>query len=195
MTSEYQLSSIIHADSIINNAKIGNFSIIGPFVHVDEGSAIWNYCNIYGSKDKPVKIGKNTQIGSYVQIKPDVTIGNNCRLQDHLSIPEGISIEDYVFIGPGVVFTNDKNPNIIGALNNSWKLEKTVLKSYSSIGARAVIGPGITIGYKSIIGMGAVVTKDVMDEAIVVGNPARSIGKISDIRFKDEYEKLFGITL
>ncbi len=178
---------------ISKSVKIGNFTIIGPYVHISEGSVVWHFANIYGQENKPVIIGENTQVGSYAQIKPDVKIGNNCRLQDHLSIPEGITIEDYVFVGPGVVFTNDKYPTIVSTLNSSWELEKTIIQSYSSIGAGSIIGPGITIGYKSIIGMGSVVTKDVPEKSIVVGNPAREIGKVDDEKFIKIYKELLGI--
>ena len=116
------MNVIIDPLSKIGNAKIGAFTLIGPYVYIEDGSVIWHYCNIYGRKDAPVRIGKNTQIGSYTQIKPDVQIGDDCRLQDNLSIPNGVTLEDYVFVAPGVVFTNDKHPNIITTLNGSWNM-------------------------------------------------------------------------
>ena len=177
----------IDKNAQIDNGPIGNFTIIGPWVRIGKNSIVWNFCNIYGEKSRKVSIGKNTQIGSYVQIKPGVRIGSFCRIQDHISIPEGITIEDYVQINPGVIFTNDKYPHIISTLRGKWKLEETLVRSYSSIGARAVIGPGVTLGYKSIVGMGAVVVKDVPDKAIVVGNPAKIIGTLDDDRFKNKY--------
>jgi len=183
----------IDPNSAISNARIGDFTIIGPYVYIDENSIIWHFVNIYGKEKNPVNIGKNTQIGSYTQIKPGVNIGNNCRLQDHLSIPEGITIEDYVFVAPCVTFTNDKYPSTIKAIENSWNLERTVVKSYSMIGARTVIGPGITIGDKAIVGMGSVVRKDVPNETVVFGNPARVIGKIHDERFMHKYSELLGV--
>ncbi len=182
--------SSIDPNSRLSDVKIGDFTIIGPYVNINENSIVWNFVNIYGTKDKPVIIGKKTQIGSYTQIKPDVKIGSYCRLQDHISIPEGITIEDYVQINPCVTFTNDKYPNALSTLEGKWNLERTLIKSYSSIGARSIIGPGITIGYKVIVGMGSVVTKDVPDKAIVIGNPAIIIGTIEDEKYKNKFGEL-----
>jgi len=138
--------------SMIEDAKIGN----GTIVH--------DQVNLY-----KCKIGKDCKIDAYVYIERDVAIGDNCKIRPFVFIPTGVIIENNVFIAPGVVFTNDKYPRVSG----QWKLRPIRVKESASIGAGAVILPGVTIGKKAIIGAGAVVTKNVPDNAIVVGNPAR----------------------
>ncbi len=142
--------------SVIKKAKIG------------QGSRIYDQVNLYGCR-----IGKNTKIVSYVYIEEGVTIGDNCKVRPFVFIPSGITIEDDVFIAPSVTFTNDKYPRTHGA----WTLLRTTVRRYASIGAGATIGPGVTIGQNALIGAGSVVTKDVPDDAVVAGNPARVVGK------------------
>jgi len=134
----------------IRNCKIG------------KKTKIWHFVNLYESE-----IGDNCVIGSFVEIGK-AKIGNNCKIEAHAFIPSGVIIEDDVFIGPHVCFTNDKYPKTKG----KWKLIKTLVKSGASIGANATILCGITIGKNSLVGSGAVVTKDVPDNAVVTGNPA-----------------------
>ena len=117
-------------------------------------------------------IGDNCKISAFVYIEEDVIIGNNCKIRPFTFIPTGVKIGNGVFIGPGVIFTNDKNPRAInkdGTLKNEedWTLSKTVVKDGASIGAGAVILCGITIGRYAVIGAGAVVTKDVPDNTII----------------------------
>ena len=162
-------------------------------VIIGKNAKIWHYCNIYGEEKRPVIIGARTQVGSYSEIKPDVTIGSDCRIQSYCFIPEGITLEDHVFIGPRVTFTNDKHPDIVKTLSDSWKQERTLIKKYASIGACAVINPGVTIGSAVIIGSAANVTKDVRDYAIVAGNPARVIGYIFDEKYSEIYKHLISL--
>ncbi len=129
--------------------------------------------NIYGCE-----IGNGTQIGPFVEIQADVTIGARCKISSHSFICSGVAIEDEVFVGHGVMFTNDRAPRATradGALMapTDWTLERTRVKARASIGSGAVILPGVTIGAGATVGAGAVVTKDVPDVAVVVGNPAR----------------------
>jgi len=130
--------------------------------------------NLYGCT-----IGDNTRIASFVEIGRDVTIGRNCKIEAFAFIPEGVIIEDDVFVGPHACFTNDRVPRATAAGGPSnaedWKLEKTLVKSGASIGANVTVLCGVTVGYNSLIGAGSTVTRDVPDGATVVGNPARPI--------------------
>jgi acetyltransferase-like isoleucine patch superfamily enzyme len=131
-------------------------------------TTIWHRekSNIYGDG----RIGNNCNIGALVEIR-NPQIGDDCKIQAFVFIPEGVKIGNRVFIGPHVCFTNDKHPTSHGA----WELLTTVVEDEVSIGANATILPGITLGYGCTVGAGAVVTKDVPANATVVGNPAREL--------------------
>lgn len=161
--------------SIIRYAKIG------------KNSRIWHFCNIYGTENFPVIIGQYSQIGSYSEIRPGVIIGQHCRLQPFIFIPEGIKIGNAVFIGPRVTFTNDKYPTARAAIEGTWKKEYTEIKDEVSIGAGAVIGPGITLEKGSIIGMGSIVLKSIPEYGIVVGNPAKIVGDARDPKYFQKF--------
>ncbi len=137
--------------------------------------------NLYGCK-----IGDNTKIAAFVEIQKNAKIGKNCKIEAFAFIPEGITIEDECFIGPHACFTNDKLPratNKNGTLKTAkdWKIATTTVKKRASIGANATILCGVTIGKNSIVGAGSVVTKNVPDNSIVAGNPAKVIGKVKDM--------------
>lgn len=142
----------------IENADIGENTVIRDFV------------NLYGCK-----IGKNCKIAAFVEIQKDVIIGNRCAIEAFAYIPTGVTLEDEVFIGPHVCFTNDKKPK---AVNPGWKIIPTVVKKGASIGAGAIIICGITIGAGAMVGAGSVVTKDVPPNTLVIGNPAKPVGKV-----------------
>jgi acetyltransferase-like isoleucine patch superfamily enzyme len=132
--------------------------------------------NLYGCS-----LGDETKIGAFVEIQKGATIGARCKISSHTFICEGVSIEDEVFVGHGVMFTNDSYPraaNLDGSLQTEadWKVEVTRVCRGASIGSNATILCGITIGQRAMVGAGAVVTKDVPDYAIVAGVPARVIG-------------------
>ena len=142
-----------------------------PTAVVDEGAVvgaetkIWHWSHI--SKD--CVIGHHCSFGQGVYIAPGVKIGNFVRVQNNVSLYTGVTLEDYCFVGPHAVFTNDKYPRACGF----WKCELTLLKRGASIGANATVLCGLTLGEFSMIGCGAVVTKSIPDRALAQGNPAR----------------------
>ena len=132
--------------------------------------------NLYGCT-----IGDDSRIGSFVEIQKNATIGSRCKISSHSFVCEGVTIEDEVFVGHGVMFTNDRLPratNMDGTPQTEadWVLEKTLVKRQASIGSNATILCGLTIGEGALIAAGSVVTKDVPDHAVVAGVPARVIG-------------------
>jgi acetyltransferase-like isoleucine patch superfamily enzyme len=134
-----------------------------------------NFVNVYGCS-----IDDNTKVGSFVEIQKGASIGKNCKISSHAFICEGVHVEDNCFIGHGVMFTNDLFPratNSDGLLQTEtdWNIVETHVKKGASIGSNATILCGITIGSNAMVGAGAVVTKDVPPNAIVVGNPAKII--------------------
>jgi predicted dehydrogenase/serine acetyltransferase len=149
--------------------KKSKFSVVKN-VESGRGTKIYDQVNLY-----KCKIGENCKIDAFAYIEEDVKIGNNVKIRSNVFIPSGITIEDDVFIGPGVIFTNDKHPKTQG----EWKLFRTIVKKGASIGAGAIILPGITIGENSMIGAGAVVTKDIPSNVVAVGNPARILKNLS----------------
>jgi UDP-2-acetamido-3-amino-2,3-dideoxy-glucuronate N-acetyltransferase len=139
--------------------------------------------NLYGCE-----IGDRTKIGTFVEIQKNVTVGSQCKISSHSFLCEGVILEDEVFIGHGVMFTNDLYPratNEDGSVQTEadWDVVKTLVKNSASIGSNVTILAGVTIGEKAIVGAGAVVTRDVPAYAIVIGIPARAIG---DVRYRDK---------
>ncbi len=145
--------------------------VIKDDVILGKGVKIWQpgLCNLYGCI-----IGDDTSIGAFCEIRKGVTIGHGCKLQAFIFIPEGVYIGNEVFIGPHVCFTNDMYPRVIG----DWQEMETHVKDYVSIGAGTTICPGVTIGKNAMVGAGSVVTKDIPNNELWVGNPARFLRKL-----------------
>ncbi|MFN0187198.1 MAG: acyltransferase [Bacteroidia bacterium] len=141
---------------------------------IGKGTKVWHFSHIMPK----CKIGENCNIGQNVVISPEVIIGNNVKIQNNVSIYTGVTCEDDVFLGPSMVFTNVNNPR--SAINRRDQYSKTVVKKGASIGANATIVCGHDIGRFAFIGAGAVVTKNVPDYALVVGNPAKQMGWMSE---------------
>ena len=146
--------------------KTSRYSIIKKS-KVAPSARVYDQVNLYGCK-----IGSNTKIDAFVYIEEDVTIGDNCKIRPFVFIPSGVEIEDNVFIAPNVTFTNDKHPRAQG----EWTLLRTRVRKFASIGAGSTIGPGVEIGENALVGAGSVVTKNVPDNAVVVGVPAKVVG-------------------
>lgn len=148
-------------------------SYIGDNVSIGKGTKVWHFSHIMNG----TIIGENCSFGQNCVVGPSVTIGNGVKVQNNISIYEGVTIEDDVFLGPSMVFTNVINPRSFIVRREEFK--STLLKKGCSIGANATIVCGNTIGAYAFVGAGAVVTKDVPDFALIVGNPSRQIGWVS----------------
>ena len=150
----------------INNVKLG------------QNVKIFDFVNLYGCS-----IDDNTKIGTFVEIQKNAIIGKNCKISSHTFICEGVHIEDNVFIGHNVTFINDKFPRSVnpdGSMQNDsdWKVVETYIKKGASVGSSSTILCGITVGENSIVGAGAVVTKNVPPNTVVAGVPAKIIKKL-----------------
>src|SRR5579863_3854739 len=151
------------------------FLSIAPDVKLGEGVKLSKFINLYGCS-----VGANTKIGAFVEIQKGASIGKNCKISSHTFICEGVHIEDNVFVGHGVMFTNDLFPEATNADGSpqteaDWKVIKTLVKKGASIGSNATILCGITIGENALVGAGSVVTKDVLPNTVVAGVPAKII--------------------
>jgi acetyltransferase-like isoleucine patch superfamily enzyme len=136
------------------------------------------FINLYGCE-----IGDETKIGAFVEIQKNATVGKRCKISSHTFICEGVTIEDNVFIGHGVMFVNDMYPRATAGdalqTEQDWKVEKTLVKKGASIGTGVTVLANVTIGEDAIVGAGAVVTRDVPPRTIVAGNPARVLRTVS----------------
>jgi UDP-2-acetamido-3-amino-2,3-dideoxy-glucuronate N-acetyltransferase len=159
------------------SAVIDAGSIIG------DGTKIWHFSHIMPN----CTIGENCNIGQNVVISPDVILGKNVKVQNNVSIYTGVVCEDDVFLGPSMVFTNVTNPR--SAVNRKNQYAKTLVKKGATIGANATVVCGNDIGKYAFIGAGAVVTKSVPDYALVIGNPARQTGWMSEYGHKLIFDK------
>ena len=158
-------------------------AIIDEGCKIGKGTKIWHFSHIMPN----CIIGENCNLGQNVVVSPEVILGKNVKVQNNVSIYTGVICEDDVFLGPSMVFTNVTNPR--SGVNRREKYEETLVKRGATIGANATIVCGITLGEFCFIGAGAVVTKDVPPYALLVGNPARQLGWMSEYGHRLHFDK------
>jgi len=158
-------------------------AVIDEGCEIGDGTKIWHFSHIMPN----CRIGDNCNIGQNVVVSPEVVLGKNVKVQNNVSIYTGVICEDNVFLGPSMVFTNVTNPR--SAVNRKNQYSKTVVKKGASVGANATIICGHDIGEYAFIGAGAVVTKNVPDYALVIGNPAKQTGWMSEYGHKLNFDK------
>jgi acetyltransferase-like isoleucine patch superfamily enzyme len=161
---------------------VNQYCCIAADVKLGRDVRLANFINLYGCE-----IGDETKVGAFVEIQKKARVGRRCKISSHSFICEGVTIEDNVFIGHGVVFINDTYPRATtpaGTLQSEqdWKVEPTLVRQGASIGSGATILAGLTIGENVLVGAGSVVTRDVPANCIVAGNPARILRYLSDPR-------------
>ncbi|MDD5170151.1 MAG: Gfo/Idh/MocA family oxidoreductase [Syntrophales bacterium] len=167
---EQKESAIPHSSSRTSHLFVHGAAVIDKDVEIGKGTKVWHFSHVLSGS----KIGEDCNIGQNVMIGPDVTVGNSCKIQNNVSVYPEITLEDGVFCGPSVVFTNVYNPR--AEIRKMDRARPTLVKRGAIIGANATVVCGYTLGCYSFVGAGAVVTKDVPDYALVVGNPARQTG-------------------
>lgn len=158
-------------------------AIIDDGCIIGKGTKIWHFSHIMSG----CVIGENCNLGQNVVVSPGVILGNNVKVQNNVSIYTGVICEDDVFLGPSMVFTNVINPR--SAINRKHEFKQTIVEKGATIGANATIICGVRIGRYAFVGAGAVVTKDVPPYALVVGNPARQIGWMSEYGHRLEFDE------
>lgn len=162
----------------IQEEDMATYLSIAPTVKLGRDVKLSKFINLYGCE-----IGDETKIGSFVEIQKNAIVGKRCKISSHTFICEGVTIEDNVFVGHGVIFINDTYPRATNGeggiqTESDWKVEKTIVKKGASIGSGCTILAKVMIGENALIGAGSVVTKNVPANAIVVGNPARVLRTI-----------------
>lgn len=158
-------------------------AVIDEGCEIGKGTKVWHFSHIMPN----CKIGENCNIGQNVVISPEVVLGDNVKVQNNVSVYTGVECEDDVFLGPSMVFTNVINPR--SAINRKKEYARTLVKKGATIGANATVICGNTIGRYAFIGAGAVVTKNVPDYALLIGNPARQTGWMSEFGNKLNFDQ------
>lgn len=161
---------------------MNEFNAIADDVKLGKNVRLSKFINLYGCA-----IGDDTKIGAFVEIQKNASVGQRCKVSSHTFICEGVMIEDNVFVGHGVMFTNDTYPratSLEGKLQTEadWRVEKTLVKRGASIGTGATILPNLCIGENAIVGAGSVVTRDVPANAVIAGNPARILRYLDEAK-------------
>ncbi len=167
------------------NFYVNDYAVVDDNVEIGEGTKIWHFSHVQSGS----KIGKKVIMGQNVNIGNNVTIGNFVKIQNNVSVYEGVTLEDYVFCGPSMVFTNILDPRSKYPQVGAAYYIKTLVKEGASLGANSTIVCGHTIGRFAFVGAGSVVTKDVPDYALVVGNPARIIGWMSEAGVRLKFDE------
>ncbi|MEI6747781.1 MAG: acyltransferase [Bacteroidales bacterium] len=163
---------IVHETAVIDEGCI-----------IGKGTRIWHFSHIMAG----CRIGENCNLGQNVVVSPDVVLGNNVKVQNNVSIYTGVICEDDVFLGPSMVFTNVTNPR--SAVNRRGQYAVTLVKKGATIGANATVVCGHNIGEYALVGAGAVITKDIAPYALVVGNPSKQIGWVSEYGHRLIFDK------
>lgn len=171
MSHSYSMTYMAHETAVIDAG-----SVIG------KGTCIWHFSHVMPG----CIIGENCNLGQNVVVMPEVVLGNNVKVQNNVSVYTGVICEDDVFLGPSMVFTNVINPR--SAIMRKHEYRQTLVKKGASIGANATIICGNTIGEYALIGAGTVITKDVKPYALVIGNPGRQVGWVSEYGHKLEFD-------
>ncbi len=167
------------------NFYVNEHAVVDPGVEIGEGTKIWHFSHVQSG----AKIGKKCILGQNVNVGSNVVIGNFVKIQNNVSVYEGVTIEDYVFCGPSMVFTNINDPRSKYPQVGSEYYLKTLVKEGATLGANCTVVCGHTIGRFAFAGAGAVITKDVPDFALVVGNPARVVGWVSEAGRKLKFDQ------
>jgi len=171
----------------MTNAFIHETAVVDEQVDIGTDTKIWHFSHILTNSI----VGKGCNIGQNVVVGPDVKVGDNCKIQNNVSVYKGVTLEDDVFCGPSMVFTNVFNPR--SAIRRMDEIRPTLVKKGASLGANCTIVCGVTIGKYAFVGAGAVVTKDVLDHALVVGNPARQTGWMCECGEKINQEMICSV--
>ena len=164
---------------------VNEHAVVDDNVEIGEGTKIWHFTHVQAG----AKIGHHCTIGQNVNVANNVSIGNYVKIQNNVSVYEGVTLEDYVFCGPSMVFTNIIDPRSKYPQVGARYYIKTLVREGASLGANCTIVCGHTIGRFAFVGAGSVVTKDVPDFALVVGNPARVVGWVSEAGKKLSFDK------
>jgi len=167
---------------------VGKYAEVAPDVTLGSGVKLGKFINLYGCS-----IGDESKIGAFVEIQKNASVGRRCKISSHTFVCEGVQIEDFAFIGHGVMFINDSYPRSTtpsGDLQTEqdWKVERTVIRKGASIGSGATILSNVEIGERAIVGAGSVVTRDVPARAIVAGNPARVLRMLTEAELSGSTE-------
>jgi len=170
---------------------VNEFCCVAPDVKLGRGVRLARFINLYGCE-----IGDETKVGAFVEIQKNAKVGRRCKISSHSFICEGVTIEDSVFVGHGVIFINDIYPRATTAAGSleseqDWKVEPTVVRRGASLGSGATILGRVTIGENAIVGAGSVVTKDVPSNSIVAGNPARILRYLSGLQRRNHGSHIF----